>query len=73
MATRPPKGICTGCQEQQSIRRSSTPRQEEKERGMEDCEIDQTYGDTINFVVEPHDFHGEPCDGSGQIPQALVP
>jgi hypothetical protein len=65
-------GICCVCEEKQSIIYSPLPRQEEKDRGLDNFEINMTYGENINFIVEPHDFYGQPCSGSGQIPQFIL-
>jgi hypothetical protein len=62
-------GICCVCQQKVNISTSSEPRQQEYDAGHDDNSIDMTYGDEINYVCDAHDFYGEHCDGSGQIPQ----
>lgn len=64
-------GMCCGCEAKQPLVRSSSARQEERERGFDDWEIDQQYGESIDYIVASHDFYGSHCDGSGQIPQVI--
>jgi hypothetical protein len=66
------KGICSVCQSEVPINHSSIPSDEERKRGMEDYEISMTYGENINFICIDHEFYGEKCDGSGQIPQFII-
>jgi hypothetical protein len=66
------KGICCGCQSEVAIQPCGLPRQEERERGFDDDDINMTYGTSIDFVVVEHSFFGEHCEGSGQIPQVIV-
>lgn len=68
----PNRGICTCCQAEVPIYASSLARKEEEDRGYDQREIDMTYGESINYLVEQHDFYGELCEGSGQIPQAVL-
>jgi hypothetical protein len=65
-------GICTVCESRVAIVRSDIARKEERERGLDDWEIDMQYGDSINFLVMTHEFCGERCDGSQQIPQTVL-
>ena len=65
-------GICSCCEQKVCIERSPIPRQQELDMGYEDFEISMTYGESINFICSPHDCWGVPCEGSGQIPQAVI-
>ena len=67
------EGICCACQCVVPIDPSSAPRDEERERGIEDWEINLIYGGAIDFIVVQHDAYGVPCEGSGQIPQVVLP
>ena len=66
-------GICCVCQSRIPINKSSLPREEELAHyDNDEFFVDMQYGDCINYVMIDHDFFGEKCSGSGQIPQFLV-
>ena len=65
-------GICCVCQCAVPLQPSPIPRQQELDRGLDDWDINREYGESINYVVIDHIFYGQKCDGSGQIPQALI-
>lgn len=65
-------GICCTCQQEVPIYTSYIPRNEERERGLEDFEIDMQYGPSIDYLCESHHPWGELCEGTGQIPQFVL-
>lgn len=65
-------GVCCSCQSAHEVQKSSAPRHELNNMGEDDQDIDHTYGDSINYVMAPHDFCGMPCEGSLDIPQTLI-
>lgn len=61
------KGLCCGCQEIVPVT--------ESRQVAEETSFDREWGfmgDEGRFVCISHTFYGEPCDGSGQVPQCLV-
>lgn len=67
------QGICAVCGQEVALERSFIPRQDERDRGFDDWEIDMTYGESINYLVITHEICEVLCEGSGQIPQTVIP
>ena len=67
------QGICPVCQSKQLVSSSSAPRHDYREIGWDDEEIDRCHGEEVNFVLISHDFYGQPCEGGGQMPEAVLP
>ena len=66
------KGLCCGCQSVVPVQPSTLAVEECLDKGIEEWELEQTYGNSIRYIVIDHTFYGEHCDGSGQIPQVVI-
>jgi len=61
-------GICSVCEEKVSIERSAVPSSQLDKLGYADWEKAE-FGESLFYICLPH---GEPCEGSGQIPQVVL-
>lgn len=59
------RGICSVCQSEQSLRLS-------KKDENEYDDFDDSWESDYLQVVDTHDFYGEQCDGSGQVPEIVL-
>lgn len=66
------QGICCGCQSPQDIQLSNLPANQMADLGWDAEDMDRCFGDDHRYVVMEHDFHGQRCDGSGLVPQAII-
>ena len=66
------KGICSVCQTVQPIVNSPTPSMQMEKLGYDDYEMERQFGESIYFLVVSHEFYGEHCDGSNQIPETVL-
>lgn len=73
------QGVCCTCQCVVPVSRSTVALYAEINRLDLDHEdpfiadyIRDDYGDSIDYLCDPHDAFGQPCDGAGQIPQAII-
>jgi len=62
------QGVCCTCQSIHPLRPSKTSR-EDVGHPMTDRDLD---GEIVDWVMDTHDAWGEPCEGSGTQPQAVV-
>lgn len=64
------KGICCVCQSPHNIKkRLLSPEELEEQIDGEEMGI---VDEANYFAMKPHDFCGQPCQGVGQVPQALI-
>lgn len=67
------KGICCGCQG--SVELVSAQRRELSLVDYTDDQISDEcrwLGESVDYLVIEHEFCGERCDGSGQVPQVVL-
>ncbi len=65
-------GVCCACQSVVPLTRSEIPLQQELARGWDREMCEMEYGDSIHYICVSHEFYGEPCEGTGQIPQCVL-
>jgi hypothetical protein len=61
------QGVCCECQSVHPVR----PARRRDDLDL-DIDEDNDLGPVGDYVMDIHDFYGSHCDGSGEMPQALV-
>ncbi len=67
------RGVCPVCQDVVPCRSANGQVFREMEvLGWEFEDVQREFGESVYWLLDTHESYGAPCEGSGQVPEALI-
>lgn len=67
------QGVCSVCRSKvEVVSAHGRIFHEMKEHGWDDEDVIREFGQSAHYLCEKHESFGQRCDGSGQIPEAIL-